>query len=74
MDTILESKVTKNRKRIIEILSLLKEIFQGPTDEKSDEESNEESDQQVDTIDMLRLESEESTAKETTQKGEGLKF
>ena len=49
MDAILESKVTRNQERMVEMLGfLLKEIILEPTDK------------QPDTTDMPELESEES--------------
>ena len=47
MDTTLGSNLTKNRKGMVKILNLLKDIFQGTTDEESDEEPDKESDKQT---------------------------
>ena len=57
--------VTRNTKKKVNILSLLKEILK-PIDEETDE--------QPDTTDMPELESEESSEKIRNQKGVGLKI
>ena len=52
--------ITRNQEKIVEIMSLLKEILET------------KSDKQLDTRDMPELESEESAAKRKNQQGQGL--
>ena len=65
VDTILKARVTKNRKRIVGILILLKYIFIKPktddkTNEKPDKADDKEDNEQPEFIDMYDLVSEES--------------
>ena len=73
MEIIINSKLTRNRKRMVEILSLLKEIIVKPADEEGDAQPNKETDEQPDTTDMPDLESEESVAQKKNQ-SKGLKI
>ena len=66
METILESSVTRNRKRMVKILSLLKEIIAKPIDEGADE--------QPDTTEMSDLESEKSVKQKRNKKEFELKI
>ena len=54
--------ITRNQKKIVEIMSLLKEILEPKTNEKQD------------TRNMPELESEESAAERKNQQGQGLKI
>ena len=54
--------ITRNQKKIVEIMSLLKEILEPKSNE------------QLDTRNMPELESEESAAKRKNQQGQGLKI
>ena len=74
METILESSVTRNRKRMVKILSLLKEIIAKPIDEGADEQPNKEADEQPDTTEMSDLESEKSVKQKRNKKGFELKI
>ena len=74
MEIIINSKLTRNRKRMVEILSLLKEIIVKPADEEGDAQPNKETDEQPDTTDMPDLESEESVEKKKNQSTKGLKI
>ena len=72
MDTILESKVTKNQIKLVNILVLLKEIFmKSITDEQLDDKTDNE---EADITYMSELESEQSAEQRRKQKGEGLKI
>ena len=72
MDTILESKVTKNQIKLVNILVLLKEIFmKSLTDEQLDDKTDNE---EADITYMSELESEQSAEQRRKQKGEGLKI
>ena len=72
MDTILESKVTKNQIKLVNILVLLKEIFmKSITDEQLDDKTDNE---EADITYMSELESEESAEQRRKRKGEGLKI
>ena len=82
VDTILKARVTKNWKKIVGILILLKYIFIKPkTDDKTNEKPGKEDDktddkediEQPEFIDMYDLVSEESVEQRRKQKGEGLK-
>ena len=74
METILESSVTRNRKRMVKILSLLKEIIAKPIDEGADEQPNKEADEQPDTTEMSDLESEKSVKQKRNKKEFKLKI
>ena len=74
METILESSVTRNRKRMVKILSLLKEIIAKPIDEGADEQPNKEADEQPDTTEMSDLESEKSVKQKRNKKEFELKI
>ena len=74
MEIIINSKLTRNRKRMVEILSLLKEIIVKPADDEGDAQPNKETDEQPDTTDMPDLESEESVAQKKNQSTKGLKI
>ena len=52
--------MTRNEEKIVEIMSLLKEILKSKSDEK------------LNITDMFELESEESAAKRRNQQGQGL--
>ena len=54
--------ITRNKKKIVEIMSLLKEILEPKSNE------------QLDTRNMPELESEESAAERKNQQGQGLKI
>ena len=54
--------ITRNQKKIVEIMSLLKEILEPKSNE------------QLDTRNMPELESEESAAERKNQQGQGLKI
>ena len=72
MDTILESKVTKNQIKLVNILVLLKEIFmKSITDEQLDDKTDNE---EADITYMSELESEQSAEQRRKRKGEGLKI
>ena len=72
MDTILESKVTKNQIKLVNILVLLKEIFmKSITDEQLDDKTDNE---EADLTYMSELESEGSAEQRRKRKGEGLKI
>ena len=74
MDTILGSNLTKNRKGMVKILNLLKDIcFRGLQMKNQLKKQIKNQTNIPYTIDMLRLENEESAAKERTQKGQELK-
>ena len=69
---ILESKVTKNQIKLVNILVLLKEIFmKSITDEQLDDKTDNE---EADITYMSELESEESAEQRRKRKGEGLKI
>ena len=74
METIPESSVTRNRKRMVKILSLLKEIIAKPIDGGADEQPDKEADEQPDTRDMSDLESEKSAKQKRNKKGFELKI
>ena len=72
MDTILESKVTKNQIKLVNTLVLLKEIFmKSITDEQLDDKTDNE---EADITYMSELESEQSAEQRRKRKGEGLKI
>ena len=69
---ILESKVTKNQIKLVNILVLLKEIFmKSITDEQLDDKTDNE---EADITYMSELESEQSAEQRRKRKGEGLKI
>ena len=71
VEIIINSKSTRHRKRMVEVLCyLLKEIIAKPIDEEADEQLDKETDEQPDTTDMPGLESDESAARKKSKKRE----
>ena len=67
-------RLTRNQNKMLELLSLLKEIVDGSLYEESDDIAGQESDKQPDTTDMPDLESEECAEQRKNQSGQGLKI